>query len=107
MTSVSANNEQAVTAAGQRRAGLGPALTTGERSDRGLIWLAAVVIALVLATTGALIHALRESALDTAEANISRLTLLLAEDLDRLFQAIDLTLAETAERAAAARQIRR
>ena len=101
MTSVSANNERAVTAAGRRPAGLGPAATAGERSDRGLIWLAAIVIALVLAITGVLTHSLRESALDTAEADISRVTFLLAEDLDRLFQAIDLTLAETAERAAA------
>ncbi len=96
MAGVSANDERRLAAAEGRRAGGGSAAGLGDRGGQTLIRLAGAVILLVLAITAALIHSLREDALTAAEANIARVNFLLAEDLDRLFQTVDLTLAETA-----------
>ena len=58
------------------------------------------MIALVLAATAVLIQSLREDTLNTAETNIARVNFILAEDLERVFQTIDLSLAEVAREVA-------
>lgn len=63
---------------------------------RAMAWVA-VAVATVLIATATLIVTLRDEALNAAETNIARIDFVLAESLERLFQSVDVMLAEIAE----------
>ncbi len=95
MKSMPAGGEATIALTGRRGgSGLGPA--TEDRHGRMLAWVAGLVIAALLGITAAQIHSLREEALDAAETNIARVDFVLAENLDRTFQTVDLVLADAA-----------
>jgi signal transduction histidine kinase/CheY-like chemotaxis protein len=73
----------------------------GDRPSLVLHACTALVILILLGSDAGVIYHMRESALESAETNLSNLSLLLAEQADRSFQSLDLVLASVADRISA------